>query len=98
MLTSIHMTIPMKNSYLLMVQIMRDKLQKILINKESEDQFNLDHYMKARLIITVNVDTEERLNLMVTTILEHLNMDPIEVKEHYMIRMEMFLKKEIGDE
>jgi hypothetical protein len=54
--------------------------------------------MKARLIITVNVDTEERLNLMVTTILEHLNMDPIEVKEHYMIRMEMFLKKEIGDD
>ena len=54
--------------------------------------------MKARLIITVNVDTEERLNLMVTTILEHLNMDPIEVKEHYMIRMEIFLKKEIGDE
>ena len=51
--------------------------------------------MKARLIITVNVDTEERLKLMVTTILEHLNMDPIEVKEHYMIRMEMFLKKEI---
>ena len=98
MLTSIHMTIPMKNSYLLMVQIMRDKLQKILINKESGDQFNLDHYMKARLIITVNVDTEERLNLMVTTILEHLNMDPIEVKEHYMIRMEMFLKKEIGDD
>jgi len=27
----------MKNSYLLMVQIMRDKLQKILINKESGD-------------------------------------------------------------
>jgi hypothetical protein len=54
--------------------------------------------MTARLIITVNVDTEERLKLMVTTILEHLNMGPIEVKEHYMIRMEMFLKKEIGDE
>ena len=98
MLTSIHMTIPMKNSYLLMVQIMRDKLQKISKNKESEDQFDLDHFMKEHLIMTVHVDTEERLKLMVTTILEHLNMDPIEVKEHYMIRMEMFLKKEIGDD
>ena len=54
--------------------------------------------MKAHLIMTVHVDTEERLKLMVTTILENLNMEHIEVKELCLIRMEMFLKKEIGDE